>query len=84
MTNEERKEFINSRILNAIFDSIAVKPLDDITADEIAASAEISKRTLYKYYSSIQQKGDVSGYCKKLLYGTCAKNRRRNKKGNIR
>ncbi len=55
MKEETRKENINKRIIDALFSSISVKSMDEITSDEIAQKANVSKRTLYKYYSGKKQ-----------------------------
>lgn len=52
MNNQEKQEYIKLKIINAILVLLESKRLEDMTADEIADSADVSKRTLYKYYSS--------------------------------
>lgn len=52
MNNQEKQEFIKSKIIEALFACLKSKQLDEMTADEIAEKADVSKRTLYKYYSS--------------------------------
>lgn len=52
MNNQERREYNQDKIISALFRCLENKQLDDMTADEIAKEADVSKRTLYKYYSS--------------------------------
>ena len=52
MTHQEKQTEIKQRILGALFECLEKKPLDSLTADEIAKAADVSKRTLYKYYTS--------------------------------
>ncbi|MCK5129280.1 MAG: TetR/AcrR family transcriptional regulator [Clostridiales bacterium] len=52
MNRDEKHNLINNRILESILEQIKDKSFEKITADEIAESADISKRTLYKYFLS--------------------------------
>lgn len=52
MNNQEKQEYIKSKIINAILELLKNKRLEDMTAEEIAGRADVSKRTLYKYYGS--------------------------------
>jgi len=52
MNNQEKQEHIKSKIIDSIFELLSSKRLEDMTADEIAKMAQVSKRTLYKYYKS--------------------------------
>lgn len=46
------KEFIVNKIVSAMMVLLETKELNKITSDEIASMAEVSKRTLYKYFDS--------------------------------
>lgn len=52
MNNTEKQEFIKKKIVDALFECLKKKQIDDMTSDEIAKMANVSKRTLYKYFSS--------------------------------
>ncbi len=52
MKREEKQKQIEQSILKAIFEKIKDKDLDSITSNEIAEAANVSKRTLYKYFNS--------------------------------
>lgn len=52
MKREEKQKQIEQRILKAIFEKIKEEDLESITSNEIAEAAKVSKRTLYKYFSS--------------------------------
>lgn len=52
MKREEKQKLIEQRILKAILKKMNEKDFDHITSNEIAEAANISKRTLYKYFSS--------------------------------
>lgn len=52
MNNQEKQEYIKTKIVDAIFLMLNDNSLEDMTADEIANKADVSKRTLYKYYKS--------------------------------
>lgn len=52
MNNIEKQEFIKKKIVDALFVCLQKKQIEDMTSDEIAQMADVSKRTLYKYFSS--------------------------------
>ena len=52
MNKNDRQDIIINRIIDAIFYYLPNKQIEEMTADEIAHKAEVSKRTLYKYFSS--------------------------------
>ena len=46
------KEELNQRIFDAAIDEMIAKGLEGASMDSISKAAQVSKRTLYKYYSS--------------------------------
>jgi len=52
MSKLERQEKIDSAIVQALLNLTEENKLSEITAEQIAKTAEVSKRTLYKYYKS--------------------------------
>lgn len=57
MTREEKATEMDKRIIDTLLSLMEEKALEDLTSDEIAKAVSMSKRTLYRYYSS-----------KKLMY----------------
>lgn len=52
MGREENKQIVKKKIIEALFELTVDNPLEKVTADAIAEKAEVSKRTLYKYFPS--------------------------------
>jgi|GEM_PF-1507486 len=52
MNKTDKQEFIKKKIVDALFACLENKQIEEMTTDEIAQRADVSKRTLYKYYSS--------------------------------
>lgn len=52
MNREQKQQQIHGRIVDAVMTLYREKSLDEMTSDEIAYAAGVSKRTLYKYFSS--------------------------------
>lgn len=52
MKREERKQGFIESIVNAGFHCLAQKPWNEITSDELAKTAGMTKRTMYAYFSS--------------------------------
>jgi len=52
VNNKEKQVYINKKIVDGLFCCLKKMSLEDLTADEIAKESNVSKRTLYKYYSS--------------------------------
>jgi AcrR family transcriptional regulator len=68
MNRAEKKLMIEEKIVMAIIEGLQKKELDEMSSDEIASRAEVSKRTLYKYFASKKEMYlGVVKYCFKEL-----------------
>jgi AcrR family transcriptional regulator len=52
MNRKERKDSVKRKIVDTLFTLYADKTFYKMTSDEISKRAQVSKRTLYKYFSS--------------------------------
>lgn len=52
MKRNEKKLYIEDKILKSIIIDLEKRDLNEMSADEIAENAGVSKRTLYKYFDS--------------------------------
>lgn len=68
MKRNEKKQYIENKIINAIIIDLEERDLNEMSVDEIAKNAEVSKRTLYKYFASKKEMYlGVVKYCFKEL-----------------
>lgn len=68
MKRKEKKQYIENKIINAIIIDLEKRDLNEMSADEIAKNAGVSKRTLYKYFESKKEMYlGVVRYCFKEL-----------------
>ncbi len=68
MKRDEKKQYIEDKIINAIIIDLENRDLNEMSTDEIASNAGVSKRTLYKYFASKKEMYlGVVRYCFKEL-----------------